>query len=184
MQHYSLSPRQLKWCDLLKISSSVKTIGLHALSPDSVLPPTLQPKQCKALVFICKYFTALWREGLVSTPELGLNVLSFPMCNSRMTQLTGVNPWNCASWKPAWTCPLAPVSAPSTCARSHIHADAFLSTLVCMRAGAWMHILLTHPHIRMQTHPRVHTAIPFLSYTFVHIHRPFWKLLFSERFYL
>lgn len=64
MQHYSLSPGQLRRCSLLKISPSVKVIGTHAMRPDSLLLPTLYLTQCKTLVF-CSASTLLLCRGKV-----------------------------------------------------------------------------------------------------------------------
>lgn len=144
-------------------------------------------KQCKPLVFVLQYFTALWRE---SAPQAWSHIHSWVWVCSAFPCVTvawlswRVRPCNGAGWSlpghGLWLC-----QCPQHLCTLRAHADAFLSALVCMRAGVWMHVLLTHAsHTHANTHPRVHTAIPFLSYTFVHIHRPFWKLLFSERFYL
>lgn len=193
MQHCSLCPKLLRRCSLLKISPFVKAIGTCATRPDSLLCSTLYPKQCKTLVF-CSASTSLLcggkvhhRHTLICT-TVSKSALIFFMCNSRVTELTRVNvPWNCVSWKSAWTGPLTPVSAPNyLCTLTH--PCRCFSKYTCVHAGWCMNARSSHP---LFTYAYKHTCIlkcthpfPFCRISFAHIHRPFWKLLFSERFYL
>lgn len=174
---FSDSPGQLRRCSLLKISPSVKVIGTHAMRPDSLLLPTLYPNQCKTLVF-CSASTLLLCRGKVLhkhtlTRAIGSkSALFFFVCNSRVTQLTlEMSPETVLAGSQPWTCPLAPVSAPTTCAHSRIHVDAFLSKLVCMRTGVWMHILLTRSsHMHANTHAFSSAHIHSLSLVYICAH--------------
>jgi len=179
MQHSSLCPRLLKRCSLLKISPSVKAIGTHATRPDSLSPPTLYPKQCQTPVF-CSASTSLLCGGKVPRQHTLLcttgskPALIFLVCNSRVTQLTWVDvPWNRASRKPTWTCPLAPVSAPNyLCTLGH--PCRCCSEDACLHAGWRMNAhsscpLFTyackHTRILKCTHPFPFSRIHLRTYT-------------------
>lgn len=109
------------------------------------------------------------KHTLMCTVE-SKSALCLFMCNSRVTQQSWTNvPWNPVSWEPAWTCPSAPVSAPTTCALSHIHVDASLSTLVCMQAVVCTFFSATL-HICMQTHAFSSAHIHSLSLIHVCAH--------------
>lgn len=91
------------------------------------------------------------------------------MCNSRVTQLTWVNVlWNRASWKPAWTCPLAPVSAPNyLCTLTH--PRRCFSEYTCLHVGWCMNAHSPTLHICMQTHRILKCTHPF-PFSRIHLH--------------
>lgn len=157
------------------------------LQGSSLLPSALYPKQRRNF---CKYSAALQRESASQAypqAQLGLNLLSFFSCVT-LEWLSWLR-WKSFGSALAGILPVRPPHAPRCscylCTLTHPCRCSSKSTRLHVGWGAsarFSRPLFTYAC--KHTHSQVHTSSPFLLHTFTHIHRPFWKLLFSARFYL
>lgn len=168
----------LRRCSLLKISPLSKP--QEHMPRDLILSylPRYIQNNVKLWCFVLQVLYCIVEgkciPSILSNAQLSLNLTFFFKCNSRVTQLTWVNVhWNHASWKPAWVCPLAPVSAPNyLCTLAH--PCRCFSEYTCLHAGWCMNAHSSHPlftyackhtHILKCTHPFPFSGIHLRAYT-------------------